>query len=241
MKRITSKAAFTMLEMLTATIITTVVVGSVFAATAALHKSFIGNRAYTKGINDNNRVVDYITRDLRNASAISRRTNGTSAPFKVGAFDITANDELCVFVPGYYVSNIPDNTQASPYKSPLFSRGRLEGQPYYPYDTIVRIDGVTRVPNYPSTLEVRYTKRARSASDPTVCIFRTEIEGGAVRLTEDIAEKVESQTVRINAVGLHLIQITSSFASKWSGEKYRNNSKQFSTVYLENYRSDARL
>lgn len=241
MKRITSKGAFTLLELLTATMITTVVVGSVFAATTALQKSFLGNRAYTKGINDNNRVVDYITRDLRNASAVSRRTNGTSAPFKVGTFDLTATDELCVFVPGYYVSNVPDNSKESPYKIPEFSRSRLQGQPYYQYDTIVRIDGVTRVPNYPSTLEIRYTKRARSASDPTVCIFRTEIEGGTVRLTEDIAEKVESQTVNVRAFGLHIIQITSSFASKWTGEKYRDGSKQFSTVYLENYRSDARL
>lgn len=250
MKRIFSKrTAFTLLEALTAATITTVVIGSVFATTVALQRSFLGNRSYTKSINDSNRVLDYIARDLRNASAVSRRTDNVSKTFKVGEFHIAANDELCVFISNFYVSNNPDNSKGSDFKSPFFSRKNLaSGETYFAYDTLVRIDGITRVPQYkgpsgsrPDTLEVRYVKRARSTSDPVICFFRTEIENGTIKQTEEIAEKVEGLNIKVTGKSLYYMRLESSFSSRWTGEKYREASRQFITVGLENYRTDWRL
>jgi hypothetical protein len=242
MKLLTSRrAGFTLVELLTAALITTVILGSVAAASIALQKSFLGNRVYTKAAADSSRLVDYISQDLRNAMAVSRRTAGVPTAFKVGNFEITENDQLCVFVPDYYTSNIPDNASGSAYKTPRFSRNNIPtGRTYYNYDFIVKIDGITRIPNYPSTLEVRYVKRARGGGDPTVCFFRLEYEGGTLRKTEEIAERAEGERIRVVATEPKIFQITTSFNSYWSGEKYRDASRQFSTVYLQNYRTDLR-
>jgi hypothetical protein len=240
MKRRTSpRAGFTLVELLTAALITTVILGSVAAASMALQRSFLGNRALMKAGADSARIVDYMSQDLRNAMAVSRRTSGVSTAFKVGNFEITDTDELCVFVPGYYKSNIPDNTTGSPYKTPLFSRANIPlDRTYYTYDYIVKIDGITRIPNYPTMLEVRYVKKKRA--DGVVCFFRTEFEGATARNTEEITEKAQGEKVRVTAVDPKVFQISTSYDSLWSGEKYRNSSRQFSTVFLQNYRTDLR-
>lgn len=237
------QAGFTFLELMTAMAITTVLLGSVAAATFVLQKSFLGNKTYTKGVADNSRAVDYIARDLRNATAVSRRTGGNATPFKKGTFDITETDQLCVFVPNFYMSNVPDNSYQSTYKKPFFSRENMNGQPYYPYNDVVVVVGVTRRPKYTGTLEVRYLKKARSASDSMVCMFRMEYENGTLRRADEISDRADSQTVTVNAVGLTMkkFQITSSFKSYWSGEAARKASRQFSTVYLENTRTDKYL
>jgi hypothetical protein len=242
MKQLPKSSGFTLLETLTAVAITMVILGSVTASTIALQRSFLGNRAYTKSINDSQRVADYIARDLRSAMAISRRTNNVSTPFKISIFDIAANDELCIFVPNYYDSN---NSGSSEYREPHFARENIDtasGKTYFDYDDVVQIIGVTRFPKYPGTpLEIRYSKRARSATDPTICYFRTEFEGGIARQTEEIAENAEGLNVRIRGRQLKEFQIITSFSSKWSGEKYRDGSRQFTSVFLENFRTDTLL
>lgn len=229
--------AFTLLETLTAAAITTVVVGSVTVSTMALQRSFLGNRTYTKSINDSQRVADYIARDLRSAMAISRRTNNVSTPFKNDSqFEIRQNDELCIFIPSYYTSNSPDNPE---YQEQYFARENLgTGKSYFDYKDVVDIVGVTRFPKYPGMLEVRYVKRPRSGSDATVCYFRTEYEGGIARKTEEIAEKADGLNVRMVVDDSKKFQITTSFSSTWTGEKYRESSRQFTSVFLENFRTD---
>ena len=241
MKRINSSiAGFTVVELLAATLITTIILGGVAASTLALQKSFFGNKVYMKASADSSRLVDFISQDLRNASAVSRRTNGVATAFKVGNFEITATDELCVFVPDYYNSNIPNNTSGSPYKTPRFARENLPAdRTYYVYDDIVKIDGITRVPNYPTTIEVRYVKKPRSG-DNTVCFFRMEYEGTTLRRTDEVAEKADGEKVRVVAVEPKIFQLSTSFSSYWTGEKYRDASRQFSTVFLQNYRTDLR-
>jgi prepilin-type N-terminal cleavage/methylation domain-containing protein len=240
MKKITlPKSGFTLLELLVASAVSSIILGAVAAGVYALQRSFIGNKAYMKASADSARVIDYITQDLRNATAVSRRTAGVSTRFEEKDFEITANDQLCVFVPDYYLSNIPDNTSGSTYKTARFSRAALPaGRTYFDYKDIVTINGTTRVVNYPSSLEVRYSKQPRSAADQTVCFFRMEFEGGTLRKADEISEKAGNLQVTVQAVDAWNFQITSSFSSYWSGEKYRKSSRQFSTVHLENHRLD---
>jgi hypothetical protein len=242
MRKITSvKAGFTLVELLTAATITTVILGAVALGSLALQRSFAGNKAYMKATADSARVIDYISQDLRNASSVSRLTGSVSTSFKVGNFNITDTDQLCIFVPDYYLSNIPDNSSGSSYKTSRFSRANIPaGRTYYPYDTIVKLDGITRIANYPGTLEVRYVKKPRSATDGTLCYFRMEYEGTNLRRTDEIAQRADSLTIRVVAVDPRVFQISSSFSSYWSGETYRQNSAQFSSVTLENHRTDLR-
>jgi type II secretory pathway component PulJ len=239
MKRITSASrdGFTLVEVLAAAAITIVILGSVAAATASLQRSFLGNRAYLKGSGDSARVVDYISQDLRNATGVSRNNAGVSSFLTAAQFDITETDQLWVTVPDYYTTNIPDNSSNSPYKTSRWSREYLGTRTYYPYDQIVKVVGVTRVPNYLGSVQIRYLKRRRAA-DQALCFYRIEYEGTTPRRTDEIAERVDPMNIRITAVAPRRFQVSGNFSSRWTGENARNASAQFCTVALENYRTD---
>ena len=238
-KTVRSRSGFTLVELLFATAVSSLVLGAAAIGVMTLQKSFFGSKHYARGMNDGTRLVDYISRDLRNALKVSRRTAGIAAPFKVGSFEVTDSDQLVVFLPDYFVSNIPDNSSGSDYKLPRFSRSRLPlGQEWFSYNDVVEVIGTKRGPKYPSLLEVRYVKKARSAQDPTICYFRQEYEGGTLRAERDIAENVDSARLTVQAVLPRSFRILSSFASKWSFEAARAGTRQFSTVQLLNQRRD---
>jgi hypothetical protein len=233
-----SQAGLTLLETITAAAITIVILGSVAAATAALQRSFLGNRAYMKGSADSSRVVDYLCRDLRNATGVSRVNAGVPTKITVEQFDITETDQLYLLVPDYYKSNIVDNSSGSPYKTSVWSREYLgPDRTYYPYDQIVDVVGVTRVPKYLGSLEIRYMKKRRAA-DQAMCVYRMEFEKGTLRRTDEIAERAEAMNIHILAVDQRRFQVSSNFSSRWTGEAARKASAQFCTVALENYRTD---
>jgi hypothetical protein len=87
-------------------------------------------------------------------------------------------------------------------------------------------------------LEIRYIKKARSVSDPTLCYFRREFEGGVLRSEEDIAEKAVSERLVIIAVDPTVFRLSASFSPRWTGEQARPGTRQFSTVALLNKRAD---
>jgi type II secretory pathway component PulJ len=239
MKRITSASrdGFTIVELMAAAAITIVILGSVAAATASLQRSFLGNRAYMKGSSDSARVVDYISQDLRNATGVSRNNAGVNTLLTFELFDITETDQLWITVPDYYTSNNPDNSSNSPYKTSRWSRTNLGERTYFPYDEIVKVVGVTRVPNYLGSLQIRYLKKRRAA-DQALCFYRMEYEGTTLRRTDEIAEKAEAMNIRISTVHPRRFQVSGNFSTRWSGENARKASAQFCTVALENYRTD---
>jgi hypothetical protein len=239
MKRNTfaSQAGMTVLEVLTAAGLTLILLGSLAAATAALQRSFLANRSYMKASGDSSRVIDYVSQDLRNATGVTRNTAGVSTLLKTGQFEITETDQLWISVPDYYNSNIPDNSSNSAFKTSRWSRDYLGSRTYYPYDQIVKVVGVTRVPNYLGSLQIRYL-RNRRAADQVLCFYRNEYEGGTLRRTEEIAERVDPMKIRITAVAPRRFQVSGNFSTRWTGENARNASAQFCTVALENYRTD---
>lgn len=239
LKAVKNSSGFTLAEMLVATAVTALVLSGAALGVMTLQKSFFGSKHYARGMNDGTRLVDYISRDLRNALKVSRRTSGVAAPFKSGTFEITATDELVIFIPDYFVSNVPDNSSGSDYKLPRFSRSRIPtGKEWFDYNNVVEVIGTKRGAKYPSLLEVRYVKKARSATDSTICYFRQEYEGSTLRSERDIAEKVDNANLTVLAVDPRRFRILSSFASKWSLEAARAGTRQFSTVQLLNQRRD---
>lgn len=239
MDTVRSRAGFTLVELVFATAVSALVLGAAAVGIMTLQKSFFGSKHYARGMNDGTRLVDYVSRDLRNAVKVSRLTSGAATPFKVGSFDVTDSDQLVIFTPDYFVSNAPDNSSGSDYKLPRFSRSRLPlGQEWFAYNEVVDVVGTWRGPKYPSLLEVRYVKKPRSAQDPTICFFRQEYEGTTLRSERDIAENVDTARLTIQAVDPRRFRVLSSFASKWSHEAARAGSRQFSTVQLFNQRRD---
>jgi hypothetical protein len=242
MKTLPKSAGFTVVELLCASALSLVVLAGASAGVVALQKSFKGSQQYATGMNDGTRIIDYISRDLRNAVKISRVQTGVATAFKTGSLDVTGLDQLSISVPDYYASNTPMNTAGSPYKSPRFSRATLPtGSTYFPYTQVVNVVGTTRVPKYPGLVEVRYVKKVRSPQDPTMCYFRREYTGGAAMVLSsdaEVAENVSTQTLTVSALDPKRFRIITNFRPKWSGEARRAGTQQIATVKVLNMRMD---
>lgn len=239
MKILRNCSGLTLIETLCAAAVTTIVLACASVGVIALQRSFVGSKFYAAKMNDGSRLTDYVSRDLHSAFRVSRIDSGTTTSFKTGTLEVTDINQLVIFLPNYFVSNIPDNSSGSDYKTPTFSRSRLPaGQTYFPYDDVVSVVGTTRTLKYPGELEVRYLKKARSAQDPTTCYFRQEYEAGTLRLEQEIAEDAETGKLSVLAVSARRFQILTSFGPKWTGEATRLGTRQFSTVQLLNPRRD---
>jgi len=70
-------AAFTLVELLVAAAIAVSIVGSLFAASIALQREFSAAADQSGAQRDQMRVVDYVTRDLRRATAVSVTNSGS--------------------------------------------------------------------------------------------------------------------------------------------------------------------
>src|SRR5687768_3286851 len=157
-----TRAAQTLVELLCALSITAAMLAGAVTGVVALQKSMAGSSQYATGFNDGSRLVDYVSRDLRSAIRVSRISSGTASAFKTGFFPITDTDQLVVLVPGYFQSNVPNNTSGSSYKTPVYSRSNLDsssGVTFFPYTSVVAVIGTLRVPTYPGELEIRYLKK----------------------------------------------------------------------------------
>jgi prepilin-type N-terminal cleavage/methylation domain-containing protein len=244
MKILRNRLGFTLVELLFAVAVTSLVIAGATAGILSLQRSFARSKQYAYGMNDASRLVDYVSRDLRNAVKISRRTSGVATRLGSGTltpFEVTDVNELVLFVPDYFVSNVPDNSSGSDYKRSRFNRSGLplaNGQTYFNYNDIITVVGSSRLPKYPGFLEIRYLKKARSPQDATLCFFRQEYEGSTLRLEREIADKVESSTLTIVPVEDDKFQIVGRFSPKWASDAARDATRQFSTVKLPNRRRD---
>ena len=133
MKNLSKSGGFTIVETLVAAAVAGVVLAGAVGGVIALQRSFLGNKQYAAGMNNGSRLVDYVSRDLRNALRVSRRNASTVTSFKSGTFEIAGVDQLVLHVPDYYLSNIADNGSGSSFKTSRYSRSNLpSGQTYIP-------------------------------------------------------------------------------------------------------------
>jgi hypothetical protein len=234
--------AYTLVESMAALALTMAMLAGGVAGVVALQKGVAGSTHYAAGFNDGTRLVDSVARDLRSAIRISRLNSGTPTAFKSGFFAITDTDQLSIFVPDYYSSNVPDNSSGSDYKTPRYSRSKLAtGTTTFPYTDVVAVIGTVRAPTYPGELEIRYLKKARSNQDPTVCYFRQEYDGGTtpvLRSETEVAEKADSLRLSITSLSTTRFRVLTTFSPKWTGEPRRAGTLQASVVKLLNPRRD---
>lgn len=239
MNAFTSRSGFTIVELLIASMVTSVVLGGAATGIVALQRSFGNSKHYAEGLNDGCRLADYICRDLRNAIKVSRRDVGVVTSFKTGTVEISETTALIILEPNYFVSNVPGNATRSDYKLARFSRSRLPaGEATFPYLQVVTLQGVARLPNYPGEVEVRYSKKRRLPFVPTLSVYRETYEGGVLQSSEEIAEEANTKTVAVAAIQPRTFQVITSFRSKWSDEGSMAGTRQFATVKLLNPRRD---
>lgn len=71
-----SRAAFTLVEMLVAGAVSSLVLGSIGFSCVTLRRTFDASNFHMTSQNEQLRVMDYITRDLRSASSVEVQNNG---------------------------------------------------------------------------------------------------------------------------------------------------------------------
>jgi hypothetical protein len=202
--------AFTLTELLLASAAGIVILGGLLAGTVFIQRNISATSLYATGINDQNRLMDYVARDLRRALRVSLLASGTETALKTFApIAITESNVLAITVPDYYASNVPNNASMAPFKVTRYPRGTLNVGPQfngYPNPLLngcvpwseALTGGSNPSARYAPVaagsgeIQVRYFRGARSATDATPCFFRGEYPPGSATasLLEEIAERV---------------------------------------------------
>lgn len=207
-----SRSAFTLIEMLVASGAALLLIGALVSASFAVQKSIAATNQYVTGVNNENRLVDYVAQDLRRALRVGVITSGGYATAKnISSFSVTEASVLAINVPDYYGSNTPDNSRGSAFRSTRYPRSSLNALAAYNSNGVALLNGcvpwveaTTTVNSAPATrfspaasgtgeIQVRYFRGPRSASDATTCFFRAEYPAGSNTPNSpkrDIAERI---------------------------------------------------
>ena len=214
--RASTRSAFSLVETMVASGAGLLLVALLASAAFAVQKSIAATSHYVTGVNNENRLVDYVAQDLRRALRVGTIASGTYATAKnLSSFSVNETSILAINIPDYYGSNTPDNARASTFKSSRYPRSSLNTLPVYNSNGVALLNGcvpwaeaATTVNSKPATrftpaasgngeIQVRYFRGTRSASDNTVCFFRTEYPVASNTPNfpkKDIAERIADTT-----------------------------------------------
>ena len=206
------RSAFTLVETMVASAAGLLLVAALASAAFAVQKSIAATSQYVTGINNENRLVDYIAQDLRRALRVGTQTSGGYTTAKnISSFSITEGTMLAINIPDYYGSNTPSNTGGSTFKSSRYPRASLNTLSAYNSNGVALLNGcvpwaeaATTVSSKPATrfaptasgngeIQVRYFRGTRSATDATTCFFRAEYPAASNTPNfpkKDIAERI---------------------------------------------------
>ncbi|MHA3773036.1 hypothetical protein ACXR0O_16000 [Verrucomicrobiota bacterium sgz303538] len=207
-----NRNAFTLSETMISAGIGLALLALVASAFVAIYRSITATDHMIISMNDGNRLVDYIAQDLRRAVRVGMLTGGVNTPLKNNAtFVVSESNTLTIDIPDFYASNTPDNAAGSAFKTTRYSRANLNTQTAYNNQTTSSLNGtvpwdeaVTKIATRETTrfapttagdgqIQIRYSRGPRSASDATVCYFRTEYPLGSntpISSPREIAERV---------------------------------------------------
>ena len=211
--------AFTLVESMVALAVSSLLLGGVFLSYFTLQRTFAGCGQYALNVNSGDRLLDYLSMDLRRAVRVNQGPVATVNPLRgIGTrYVITDTNVLCITIPDYYSSNSPPSAGFRSARYPY------PGDPNYQAATSTtgwgqalfavatkpdpKVSGQRTTAFQPPSggldeLEVRYQRTTRALHDPvgsprdqTVCIFRSEYKNN-VRVSdlarEEIAEAVEA-------------------------------------------------
>ncbi len=236
-----------------------------------------GNRIADAVAQDLHRAVGVGTLD---SSGTYTKLSASSPVISVGGVvtdsntiaNVTNTLSLAITIPDYYATNVPDNSHGSTYKTTNYPRSTLNTSATYngntgstallngtiPWAQAVTTVGSTKTTAFSSTgtglLQVRYTRAARSATDSTVCYFRTEYPSNSntpnsagVEIAEEVIDPDSATSLIIidpdhgltADKGTHF-RIQSNFTPRYRflTNNYTYSNDQFVDVYLRNPRRD---
>ena len=243
-----SRAAFTIVEMMVAAAAGLLLIGVVSSASIGVQRSISATSQCATSMNNENRLLDYVAQDLRRAVRVGTIASGTYATARnISSFSITDSAILAINIPDYYGSNTPDNAAGSSYKVSRYNRDNLNTAWAYnsngvstlrgciPYSEAATTINSRLVPRFAPAaagtgeIQVRYFRGPRSASDRTVCFFRQEYPSNSNTPNSsprEIAEKIVDNT------STTMILVSGYSVGTAAGMRYRIQSS-----YTPNYRS----
>ena len=206
------RSAFTLLETMLASGAGLLLIASLASAAFAVQKSIAATSQYVSGVNNENRLVDYVAQDLRRALRVGMITSGSYATAKnIASVSINETSILAINIPDYYGSNTPNSTRGSTFTTTRYPRNTLNTLLSFNSNGVAQLNGcvpwaeatttvngsqVTRFAPSASgngEIQVRYFRDTRSATDTTVCFFRQEYPGNSNTPNfpkKDIAERI---------------------------------------------------
>ena len=214
---VSRRSAFTLLETLVASAAGLLLVALLGSAAFAVQKSIGATSQYVTGINNENRLLDYVAQDLRRALRVGTITSGNyyATAKNLSSYSINESSSLAINIPDFYGSNTPDNASGSTFKSTRYPRSILNTLGAYNSNGVALLNGcvpwaeaAATVNSKPATrfapasagngeIQVRYSRGTRSASDDTVCFFREEYPASSNTPNfpkKDIAERIVDST-----------------------------------------------
>lgn len=262
------RSAFTLVETLVASAAGLSLVAVLASAAFAVQTSIAATNQYITGVNNENRLVDYVAQDLRRAFRVGTIVSGNYSTAKnFSSFSVNESSILAITVPDYYGSNTPSNAGGAAFKISRYLRTDLDTLAAYNSNGVALLNGcvpwaeaVTTVNTKRATrftpaasgngeIQVRYSRGTRS--DGTICFFRTEYPTGSNTPNfpaKDIAERiVDSTSTTILIVSGYSIgstpgmryRIQSSFIPRFRrGNASSAGTEQYVEVTLRNPRRD---
>ena len=119
MDRTGSENAATLIELLIASSVAVVILGVITYASVSINRTMSATDRQVTGSVTENRLMDYVTEDLRRAVRVSVLSGSTSTVIKdTGSTSYTINEttKLVLSIPDYYSSNTPNNSAGSSFK-----------------------------------------------------------------------------------------------------------------------------
>jgi hypothetical protein len=260
--------AFTLVETLISMTIGAFVIGGLLSGAVAVRKSIDGTDRYVTGVNNSTRLMDYVVQDLRRSVRVGTLVGGTNTPYKndTTGFSVTASNILTINIPDYYGSNTPDNSFGSSFKSSRYSRRNLDNGATYWVSansilngTIPWAEAATTIAATPAVryapagtsngeIQVRYYRKARSASDSSICYFRAEYPSSSntPNITKEIAERISDNIstttltvfVTTPASGRSAYRVQSGFTPRYSAFPSASGTREVVGITSRNQRRD---
>ena len=232
-----ARAAFTLIETLVALGAGLLLIGVVSSASIGVQRSISSTTKYATGINNENRLLDYVAHDLRRAVRVGTIGSGTYATARnISSFSITQSAILAINIPDYYGSNTPNNAAGSTFKKSRYHRTFLNiGWAYnagststlngcIPYSEAVTTINSKPVPRFAPAaagtgeIQVRYFRGSRSAADSTVCFFRGEYPSNSNTANSPPREIAESV---VDSASSTVLLVSGYSVGTTAGARYR--------------------
>ena len=118
---------FTLVEMMISMAASAVMLGALLLSSLSIQRAVFATDKFAGNYSDQRRLIDYISRDMRRAVALSATDPaGVRHPLQSGSMTITGAASLIVTLPGYYRSDVPGSSDYDQALAVVGTESRLD-------------------------------------------------------------------------------------------------------------------